>query len=88
MNEMDHTIRWVAEYSPRQKAFHIEPLAEAIKNNLAVILEGRKVDYLIIACGTRHVCQLACDKLEARVRPQKGVGDDKGKDSGDGDTDS
>ena len=65
---------WVAEYSPSQKAFHIELLNMAVRTNLEVILDNHRndkqvaPDFLIFACGTREHCQSSCDNLEKVVR--------------------
>lgn len=39
---------WVLEYSPRQKAFHVESLEEAIKTNINNMFADNLTDYGVI----------------------------------------
>lgn len=39
---------WVLEYSPRQKAFHVESLEESIKTNINNMFADNLTDYGVI----------------------------------------
>lgn len=39
---------WVLEYSPRQKAFHVESLEEAVKHNITNMFDESPTDYGVI----------------------------------------
>lgn len=43
---------WVAEYSPSQNAFHVQPLEDALKSNLRRILANDpSLDWVVFAWG-------------------------------------
>ena len=73
-------VCYVVEWSPSQRCFHIQPLADAVAGNLAKWLDAQAdpaaffPDYVPLAlCATRREATEVCEKLNA-VRSRRLVG--------------
>jgi hypothetical protein len=45
---------WIVEWSPQQKRFHTHTMEDAIKNNLEVMLSGRRSDWIVVGFARNH----------------------------------
>jgi hypothetical protein len=56
---------WVAEYSPSQNAFHVQPLGDALKANLRrVLVRDSSLDWTIFALGWEGAVRQAQGEVE------------------------
>ena len=62
------TTPHVAEFSVRQQAGHVQPLDEALAENLRAVREGRSSDWATIHIGTYDSCHAALRRLKEPPR--------------------
>lgn len=60
---MSTTASHVLLWSQSQCAFHIEPVADMLRENAAAFVEDRRMDYVPIAVGSENGCHRAADHL-------------------------
>ena len=65
---------YVCEYSPSQRAFHVERLEDAVWGNLRALLDGRPADFIPFAvadsCDEAH---RICNTFRDRFRGQDAI---------------
>lgn len=63
-----HLNEWVLEYSPSQKAFHVETVNEAIGRNISNMFKGRQTDYGIIGLfADEGNAEAACELMKQKL---------------------
>jgi hypothetical protein len=60
---MEEKDLYMAEYSVKQKSFHIESLRERLIKNTINILEKKSMDFMPFFIGTQEDCHKQCDIL-------------------------
>ena len=71
---LSHIKDWVLEYSPSQRAFHVETVNEAIEKNISNMFKGRLTDYGIIGIfDNEENADAACEKMKRKLYPIGGI---------------
>ena len=59
--------KWVAEYSKKQNAFHVDILETSLSANIQTVLAKDEIDYLIFGIfDTIDEANAACDAMAVR----------------------
>lgn len=65
--------RYVVEYSQSQKAFHIQPMTDAVEANARRFWHrpNEMFDWVPVYVGTRRQCELMVVQSEQRIRKEE-----------------
>ena len=71
-NQKNNEDFYVAEWSPRQRQFHVETVKGMIKTNRRIMAKGTLADYFPFAiCATYEEAHQACDDAEKLLTKRK-----------------
>ncbi len=59
--------KWVLEWSQKQNAFHLQPLAKLLSKNQACFIDNTSHSYILLMVGEKDACCRMADSWRDRL---------------------